>query len=53
MVPIPQYPLYSASLNLLGAKLLPYHLNEEKQWGIDVNIKYVNLTLAFNSRECL
>jgi len=34
MIPIPQYPLYSASITLLGGAQVPYHLNEEKNWGL-------------------
>ena len=29
LVPIPQYPLYSASIALLGGVLIPYELDEE------------------------
>ena len=35
LVPIPQYPLYSASIQLYGGTLLPYYLKEEKGWGMD------------------
>ncbi len=37
MIPIPQYPLYSATLTLFDAQPVPYYLNEEKDWGLDVN----------------
>ncbi|KAM0723524.1 hypothetical protein Q7P37_000511 [Cladosporium fusiforme] len=36
LVPIPQYPLYTATLSLLNAKCVPYYLNEEDAWGTDV-----------------
>jgi alanine transaminase len=36
-VPIPQYPLYSASISLYGGKLLPYQLNEARGWGLDLD----------------
>lgn len=36
LVPIPQYPLYTATLSLLNAQLVPYYLDEEKNWGTDV-----------------
>ncbi|KAI8344787.1 pyridoxal phosphate-dependent transferase [Chlamydoabsidia padenii] len=36
MIPIPQYPLYSATLALVGATPVPYYLQEEQQWGLDV-----------------
>lgn len=32
MIPIPQYPLYSATLALCGATEIPYYLDEAKQW---------------------
>lgn len=35
LVPIPQYPLYSAQLTLMNGQLLPYHLDEEKNWALD------------------
>lgn len=36
LVPIPQYPLYSASIALLGGVLIPYELDEEAEWGVNV-----------------
>lgn len=36
LVPIPQYPLYTATLSLLNAHCVPYHLEEDKAWGTDV-----------------
>nr|AIT69918.1 alanine transaminase [Desmarestia viridis] len=36
LTPIPQYPLYSASLALLGGTLVPYHLNEKANWGVEM-----------------
>lgn len=36
MVPIPQYPLYSASIAMFGGQLVPYYLNEEKGWALDI-----------------
>ncbi|KAI8368781.1 pyridoxal phosphate-dependent transferase [Blakeslea trispora] len=36
MIPIPQYPLYSASLSLFGARPVPYYLEEESGWSLDV-----------------
>ena len=37
MVPIPQYPLYSALLTLDGGTMVKYYLDEEKDWGVDPN----------------
>jgi len=36
MVPIPQYPLYSALMTLNGATLVKYYLEEDKAWGVSV-----------------
>lgn len=37
LVPIPQYPLYTATLALLNAECVPYYLEEDKAWGTDVS----------------
>eukprot|EP01125_Pyxidicula_operculata_P015300 TRINITY_DN5180_c0_g1_i1.p1 TRINITY_DN5180_c0_g1~~TRINITY_DN5180_c0_g1_i1.p1 ORF type:complete len:489 (-),score=124.51 TRINITY_DN5180_c0_g1_i1:116-1582(-) len=37
MIPIPQYPLYSATIPLLGGKCINYYLNEPQNWSLDVN----------------
>jgi alanine transaminase len=37
MIPIPQYPLYTATLAVLDAKPVPYYLDEEKGWGLTVS----------------
>ena len=36
LVPIPQYPLYTATLSLLNARCVPYYLDENKAWGTDM-----------------
>lgn len=36
MCPIPQYPLYSASIQLCGGQLIPYYLHEESDWSLDM-----------------
>ena len=36
MIPIPQYPLYSALITLNGGTLVPYYLDEGKNWALDV-----------------
>jgi len=36
LVPIPQYPLYTATLSVLDAKCVPYYLDESKGWGTDL-----------------
>ncbi|KAL0822136.1 hypothetical protein ABMA28_004269 [Loxostege sticticalis] len=37
MIPIPQYPLYSASLAEYGLQQCGYYLNEETNWGLDIS----------------
>lgn len=37
LVPVPQYPLYSATISLFGGSLVPYFLEETANWGLDVN----------------
>ena len=36
MIPIPQYPLYSASIALNGGRAVGYYLNEESDWSTDL-----------------
>lgn len=36
LVPVPQYPLYSAAISLFGGTLAPYYLEESANWGLDV-----------------
>jgi len=36
MVPIPQYPLYSASIAMHGGTQVDYFLDESKRWGTDM-----------------
>jgi len=35
MIPIPQYPLYSALITLNGGKQINYYLDETKNWALD------------------
>ena len=37
LVPIPQYPLYSAGLQLAGGTLLPYYLDEQSGWSLNTS----------------
>ncbi|KAJ1504493.1 hypothetical protein HMI55_001984 [Coelomomyces lativittatus] len=37
MIPVPQYPIYTATLSLCGAEAVPYYLNEENSWQIDTS----------------
>eukprot|EP00727_Mastigamoeba_balamuthi_P006751 m51a1_g2697 putative alanine transaminase (490) ;mRNA; f:787775-790019 len=36
MIPIPQYPLYSATLAMLGGRQVNYYLNEEDNWSLSI-----------------
>jgi alanine transaminase len=37
MVPIPQYPLYTATLSVLNARCVPYYLDEAANWGTSMS----------------
>ncbi|KAI3909325.1 hypothetical protein MKW92_050461 [Papaver armeniacum] len=37
LFPIPQYPLYFASIALHGGSLVPYYLDEATCWGFEVS----------------
>merc|ERR1712032_20595 len=43
MIPIPQYPIYSATIDLLGGQKVVYFLDERKGW--DMNIKELERSL--------
>jgi aspartate/methionine/tyrosine aminotransferase len=36
MIPIPQYPLYTACISLYGGSASPYYLDESSGWQLDV-----------------
>jgi aspartate/methionine/tyrosine aminotransferase len=38
MIPVPQYPLYSATLSLYGGKQIGYFLDEENRWQLSEQI---------------
>ena len=44
MIPIPQYPLYSAAITLAGAQSIPYYLDEESGW----QLKFEELLESYN-----
>lgn len=37
MIPVPQYPLYSAILEEYGLYQIGYYLNEENKWSLDIS----------------
>jgi aspartate/methionine/tyrosine aminotransferase len=43
MIPIPQYPIYSATIDLLGGHKVGYYLNEKHGW--DLNLKELERSL--------
>jgi alanine transaminase len=46
LVPIPQYPLYTATLSVLDAECVPYYLDEGKAWGTDISLIRESLSKA-------
>ncbi|MBN3305382.1 ALAT2 aminotransferase, partial [Amia calva] len=46
MIPIPQYPLYSAAISELGAVQVNYYLDEDHCWALDVNELHKALSAA-------
>jgi len=55
MIPIPQYPVYSASITELGMHQIGYYLNEEKNWSLDVAElkRSINAARAYSNPRCL
>ena len=49
LVPIPQYPLYSALLTLDNGELLAYYLDEEKNWALDAEALEAKILKAYKS----
>lgn len=46
MIPIPQYPLYSASLALYGGQAIGYYLDEQNHWQLSERILTESLEAA-------
>lgn len=51
MVPIPQYPLYSATIAEFGMHQIGYYLDEEKNWALDLN--ELNISLKDAKGKCI
>lgn len=49
MIPIPQYPIYSATLDLLEGKKVGYFLDEKKNW--DLNMQELERSLLEAKRD--
>lgn len=37
MIPMPQYPIYSATIDLLGGRKVGYYLDENNEWNLNLN----------------
>lgn len=46
MIPIPQYPLYSATIALFGGRQIGYHLDESNGWQLSETILTESLSAA-------
>ena len=46
MIPVPQYPIYSALITLYGGKMVNYYLDETKNWALDSTELIKSLTKA-------
>lgn len=49
MIPIPQYPLYSASLSLFGGYAIGYYIDEANRWQLNEEILAASLAKAKRS----
>jgi aspartate/methionine/tyrosine aminotransferase len=45
MIPIPQYPLYTASIALFGGRAVPYYLDEKKDWTMTVSFQVFKICI--------
>lgn len=50
MIPIPQYPLYTATIAEYNAHMIPYYLDEGNKWGLD--IAELNRSIKKGRGEC-
>ena len=50
MIPIPQYPLYSATIDLYGAKQIGYFIDEAGHWQLNENILEESIAQAIAER---
>ncbi|KAK4055416.1 alanine transaminase [Microbotryomycetes sp. JL221] len=46
LIPIPQYPLYTAALALNSARAVPYYLQEQSDWSLSIDDLKQNLDKA-------
>lgn len=50
LIPIPQYPLYTATIALLGGTPVPYYLDEQRGWSL--SMEELDRSLHASSRQC-
>lgn len=46
MIPIPQYPLYSATIVEYNMEQVGYYLDEDRNWGLDIGQLEKSITEA-------
>ena len=46
MIPVPQYPLYTATITMCNGKAVPYYLNEDKGWAMEIDELKRSVTAA-------
>ena len=51
MIPVPQYPLYSATLSEYGAFQIEYFLDEDNNWAL--NIDELERALSQSKERCV
>jgi alanine transaminase len=51
MIPVPQYPLYSATLSEYGAFPIEYYLDEDNNWAL--NIDELERSLSESKNHCV
>ena len=49
MIPIPQYPLYSATIDLYGGKQIGYYLDEQNRWQLSESALTESITEAIRT----
>ncbi|KAI8477217.1 MAG: alanine aminotransferase [Monoraphidium minutum] len=53
LAPIPQYPLYSAAIQLLGGSLVPYDLDESEGWALSLGSLKAAVGAARAAGKCV
>lgn len=53
LIPVPQYPLYSATMTALGGVQVSYYLDEENAWSLDIGQLKQSLDAARDNGVCV